>query len=473
MLLLIAVLFCIFLIIGIPVAFALMLASIPVFVLGGTMPPTVAIQKMVTALENFPLLAVPFFILAGNLMNATGITDRLVRFSRLLTGWMAGGLAQVSIVLSFMMGGISGSAVADASMEARLLGPSMKEQGYSTGFIAAVLAFGSVITATIPPAIGLILFGFINEVSIGRLFLAGIIPGAVLAVILMFTSWVIATRRGYVPDIPFPARKQVDGPFLSRDAMLVGIVPAALLLFGAFGLFSLSATGQDLLLFSLIMSLILYKEFRDSIWAIVFPIFLIIGFRGGYFTATEAGVFLVFYAAFIGVVVYRELTISKLIGAFRDTMSDLGMVMLLIMMAAVLGYAMTIERAPQQITEYMTSITEDPAMLLLIVCGILVVSGMFLEGAANILLVTPIVMPVLTHAGFDEIHMGILIVTLINFGGLTPPVGVIMFTVCGILGCKTGEFTRASIPFFIAMAVFFLLLAMVPGISLFLPTALM
>ena len=423
MLLIIAVLFVIFLMIGIPVAFALMLASIPVFVLEGTMPPTIAIQKMVTALENFPLLAVPFFILAGNLMNATGITERLVRFSRLLTGWMAGGLGQVSIVLSLMMGGISGSAVADASMEARLLGPSMLAQGYSKGFIAAVLAFGSVITATIPPAIGLILFGFINEVSIGRLFLAGIIPGVVLTAILMTTTYIVASRRGYVADLPeLPKARELGASFL------------------------------------------------DSMWALVFPVFLIIGFRGGYFTATEAGVFLVFYATFIGVVVYRELTIPRLVEAFRSTMSDLGMVMLLIMMAAVLGYAMTIERAPQQITEYMTSITSNPSLLLLIVCGLLVVSGMFLEGAANILLVTPIVMPILIHAGFDPIHMGILIVTLINFGGLTPPVGVIMFTVCGILGCKTGEFTVAAIPFFIAMLVFFVLLAMMPSLALYLPT---
>ena len=185
MLLIIACLFALFLVLGQPVAFALMLAAIPVFLLTGTMPPTVAIQKMVSATQSFPLLAVPFFILAGNLMNEAGITERLVRFSRLLTGWMAGGLAQVSIVLSMLMGGISGSAVADASMEARLLGPSMREQGYAPAFISAVLAFGSIITATIPPSIGLILFGYINEVSIGRLFVGGLLPGLLLTATLM------------------------------------------------------------------------------------------------------------------------------------------------------------------------------------------------------------------------------------------------------------------------------------------------
>ncbi len=426
MLILIAVLFTVFLVIGMPVAFALALASVPVFILTGAMPPTVVIQKMVTATQSFPLLAVPFFILAGNLMNVTGITFRLVKFARLLTGWMAGGLAQVSIVLSFMMGGISGSAVADASMEARLLGPSMNKQGYSKASTAAVLAFGSVITATIPPSIGLILFGFVNEVSIGRLFLAGVLPGIFLTIVLMITSWFVAHKNGYKPDLPK--------------------VPS----------------GKEL-----------WSSFSESIWALAFPVILIVGFRFGLFTATEAGAFLVFYALCVGFFVYRELDRKKLYEAVTGSVSDLGMVMLLIIMAAVLGYAMTIERAPQQITEFVTTLTENPVLILTLVVAVLVISGMFLEGAANILLVTPIVMPVLVNAGYDPVHMGILIVTLINFGGLTPPVGVIMFTVCGILDVKTGAYTRASIPFFIAMVVFFVLMAAVPSLTLLLPNALM
>ncbi|MBO6719491.1 MAG: TRAP transporter large permease [Rhizobiaceae bacterium] len=426
MLVLIAILFAVFLVLGLPVAFALMLAAIPVFVLTGTMPPTVALQKMVTATQNFPLLAVPFFILAGNLMNATGITERLVRFARLLTGWMAGGLAQVSIALSLLMGGISGSAVADASMEARLLGPSMLSQGYSKGNTAVILAFGSIITATIPPAIGLILFGFINEVSIGRLFLAGIVPGVLLTLVLMLTTWWVAKRNGYVPDLPQrPTARELGASFI------------------------------------------------ESIWALAFPFILIIGFRFGFFTATEAGVFLVFYALFIGTVIYRELNWQKVYDAMRASVSDIGMIMLLIMMAAVLGYAVTIERAPQQITEYVTTLTSEPLLMLLLVVAVLVISGMFLEGAANILLVTPIVMPVLVDAGYDPIHLGILMVTLINFGGLTPPVGVIMFTVCGILGAKTWEFTKASAPFMLAMAVFFAILVGFPALSLYLPRVLM
>src|SRR5690606_5971207 len=189
--------------------------------------------------------------------------------------------------------------------------------------------------------------------------------------------------------------------------------------------------------------------------------------------ATEAGAFLVFYALFIGLFVYRELTWERFYEATKSSITDLGMVMLLIMMAAVLGYAVTIERGPQQITEFVTGLTQNPALILVLVAALLIVSGMFLEGAANILLITPIVLPVLVHAGYDPVHMGILIVTLINFGGLTPPVGVIMFTVCGILDVKTGAFTRAAIPYFAAMALFFAILVLFPGLSLYLPGKLM
>lgn len=426
MLMLIAALFALFLILGQPVAFALMLAAIPVFVLTGTMPPTVAIQKMVATTQSFPLLAVPFFILAGNLMNASGITERLVRFSRLLTGWLAGGLAQVSILLSFMMGGISGSAVADASMEARVLGPSMIEQGFSRASTAAILAFGSIITATIPPSIGLILFGFINEVSIGRLFLAGILPGTLLTLTLMVTTWIVARRHGFQTDLT-----------------------------------ALPKRGE------------LWASFRESIWALMFPVFLILGFRFGIFTATEAGAFLVVYALLVGTLVYRELDAAKIVQAMKDSLHDLGMIMLLIMMAGVLGYAITLERAPQEVAAFVTHVTENPAAILLLVVGLMILSGMVLEGAANILLITPIVMPVLVQAGFDPVHMGILIVLLINVGGLTPPVGVIMFTTCGILNVKTGAFARAALPFFLAFALFFAVLALVPALSTALPNALM
>jgi TRAP-type transport system large permease protein len=302
----------------------------------------------------------------------------------------------------------------------------MIKQGYSREFTAAILAFGSIITATIPPSIGLILFGFINEVSIGRLFLAGILPGVLLTAILMATCWIVAKKNGYQADLK--------------------TIPTA----REFG-----------------------RGFLDSVWSLMFPVILVVGFRFGIFTATEAGVFLVAYAALVGRFIYRELTAEKLYRAFKESVTDVGTIMILILMAAVLGYAMTIERVPQQVTEFVTTLTSDPLGVLLLVVGLLVITGMFLEGAANILLVTPIVMPVLVSAGYDPVLLGIVMVTLINFGGLTPPVGVIMFTVCGVLDVKSGKYARAALPFMLAFVVFLTLLIAFPQITLVLPNALM
>lgn len=424
MLTLVAILFFVFLLLNVPVAFALALATIPVFIFGDYMPATVAVQRMYDATQSFPLLAVPFFILAGNLMNTTGITQRLLKFARLLTGWMVGGLAQVSIALSALMGGISGSAVADAAMEARLLGPAMEKRGYAKGFSACVIAFGSVITATIPPSIGLVLFGFIAEVSIGRLLLGGVIPGLMMTAVLIGATSVVANYMGYEPELK-------QRPTLRELAV----------------------------------------SFKDCFWALVFPIFLLLGFRYGFFTASEAGAVVVAYALFVGIFIYRELTWSSFIEAMQHSVVDIGMVMLIIVMAAALGYAITLEQAPQAITEFLGTFAGSPYVTLLVVLALLFVAGMVMEATVNVLLITPLVLPALVSQGFDPVHVGVVMVILITFGGNTPPVGVIMYTVCGILRCSFNEFVKWSWPFILAMVALIAFLALVPDTVLFLPDA--
>ena len=426
MLTVIAVLFFVCLAVGVPVAFALGLATVPVFFASDYMPLTVAMQRMYGATQSFPLLAVPFFILAGNLMNITGITERLLTFARLLTGWMIGGLAQVSIVLSALMGGISGSAVADAAMESRLLGPAMARRGYATGFTATVIAFSSVITATIPPSIGLILFGFISEVSIGRLLLGGVVPGILMTLVLMGVTSLVARRMGYQPELAErPALRAVAASFL------------------------------------------------DCIWALLFPVFLLAGFRFGLFTATEAGAIVVLYALAIGAFVYRELTWANLLAAMRDSVLDIGMVMLIIVMAAVLGHALTIEQAPIAITGFLADLPGDRYVTLLAVLAIVFVAGTVMEATVNVLLVTPLVLPALVQVGFDPVHMGVVMIVLVTMGGNTPPVGVIMYTVCGILKCSFADFVKWSWPFVVAMILLIGAMALVPDIVLFLPNRLM
>lgn len=406
---------------GMPVAFAIGCAAF-LFYIFGPMPPAIAVQKVVAATQSFPLLAVPLFVLAGHLMNESGITDRLIRLASVLAGWIRGGLAQVAIALSALMGGVSGSAVADAAMEARILGPSMLARGYSRGFACAAIAVGSLITATIPPSIGLILYGFLGNVSIGRLFVAGIVPGVLMTLLLMATAWLVARRRGYRPE---------------RDTL---------------------PSGREVLC-----------AMWESKWALLFPVVLIVGIRYGLFTPSEAGAFAVAYALAIGFLVYRELTQAKVLAALRHSLTDTGMIMLIIMFSAMIGYMITLERVPQDATAFLAGLTRDPAVLMLILVAFLALLGMFLESTVVTLLLTPILVPVVTRLGIDPVHFGMVMMTTVTLGSMTPPVGVAMYTVCGMLNCPMDEYTREALPFLGAVILLVVVMAFWPGLVLFLP----
>ncbi|WP_417447281.1 TRAP transporter large permease [Kangiella sp.] len=426
MLSIVALLFVFFLLTGVPVAFSIGLASIPIFIFTDYMPPSIVVQKMVGITQSYPLMALPFFVIAGNIMTSAGIATRLVNFSQVLTGWMIGGLAQISIVLSLLMGGISGSSVADASMQSRLLGMPMIKKGYSKGFTGAVIAYSSIITATIPPSIGLIVFGFIGNVSIGKLLIAGIVPGILLTIALMICTHFLAKRKGFeLEKKPLPKLKDVA------------------------------------------------KSFIESFWALIFPVILVVGFRFGFFTATEAGAFVIFYALVIGAFVYKELTVKKLKDCLTSSLKDIGMIMLIIIMATVLGYVISLEQAPNAIALALTRITDNPTATFLLILGFLVIAGMVMEATVNVLLLTPLFLPILTSLGFDPIHFGVIMITIITLGGSTPPVGVTMYAVCGLLNCSPKEYIKESVPFLAVILGVFLILALFPSITLFLPNLLM
>ncbi|MGP9685136.1 TRAP transporter large permease [Halomonas sp. AOP25-F1-15] len=413
--------------IGMPVAFAIGIAGFSYFLLPDTFLPTsIAVQRIVSSTQSFPLLAVPLFIFIGHLMNASGITPRLVHLSTLLAGWMSGGLAQASIVLSTLMGGVSGSAVADAAMQSRVLGKSMIKGGYSLGFTGAVLSVGGLITATIPPSIGLILYGYLGEVSIGRLFIAGLVPGFLLMVALMVTTYIMAKRRGYLP-----VRENLP-------------------------------TGREVL-----------KALRSSIWAILFPVWLLVGIRYGLFTPSEAGAFAVAYALLIGCVIHREMGIKEILNAMRASVRDIGMIMLIIMFSGIIGYVVSFERVPQTIAELTLGVFSSQITLLLTLAVLLVFLGMLLEATVVVMLLTPILVPVIKAAGVDPVHFGLLMMTLVTFGGMTPPVGISMYTVCGILRCSFYDYSRELLPF--ALAVFAVVLGIIffPSVVLFLPNLLL
>ena len=424
--LLIVVLFLVLLLLGMPAAFAIGLPSFLFFIDNDFVPVSIAVQKIASATQSFPLLAVPFFVLAGNLMNVTGITPRLIRFSTLCTGWIAGGLAHVCILLSAIMGGVSGAAVADAAMEARILGPTMIERGFTKGYTSGVIALGSLITATIPPSIGLILYGYVGSVSIGRLFIAGIVPGVMMTLSLMVTAWLIAKKRGYKPEL-----KEIPE---ARDVL---------------------------------------KGLNDAKWAILFPVFLIGGIRFGVFTPSEAGAFCVFYALIIGLFVYREMGWADVWGVLRQSVGDVGMIMLIIMLSSMLGYAIIFEQVPQNMAAFMFTLTNDSTMIMIMILVFLVVAGMFVESTVLVLLLTPIFVPIVTRIGFDPVHFGILMMSIVTLGSMTPPVGVAMFTVCGLLKCPTQEYVVESLPFAFTVLTLVAVLIFIPDVVLFLPNLLM
>jgi len=420
--LLVLILFLIFLAIGMPVAFAIGISGAAFFLQHPELPFTMVAQLPISQTQRVPMLAIPLFIFAGNLMNAAGITERLIKLSTLLTGHMRGGLAQVSVVLSTLMGGVSGSATADAAMEARILGPEMIRKGYSKGYSASVIGFTSLITATIPPGVGIIIYGTVGEVSIGQLFAAGLMVGLIMMVILMMTVWVTSLIKHYKPEREHRASmREIAG------------------------------------------------SLQETIWALIFPILLLVGIRFGLFTPSEVGAFACIYAIAVGVLIYRELTWKKLITTLMLTVRDIGAIMFIIALSGIFGYGIPFDRVPQAFTGFILGISTNPHIVMLIIVGFLVIVGMLMEGSVAILLLTPILLPMVQTLGVNAVHFGLIMCSVITMGLLTPPVGISMYTVCSILDCSTNEYLKECLPFVLAVLLEIILLVFLPDLVLLLP----
>ncbi|MBQ7785017.1 MAG: TRAP transporter large permease [Clostridia bacterium] len=412
------------LVLNVPIAFVVGLAGASYFVFSGSLPFSVAVQRVVAQTQSYSFLAVPFFIFAGSLMNESGITKYLLKLAKMITRSMWGGLAQINILLSTMMGGISGSACADAAMEARVLGFDMIKRGYSKGYTVAVTCLSALVTATIPPSVGLILFGYVGGVSIGRLFMAGIVPGVLMAAALMITVALTARRRGYEP----PTAKIEP---LNKAEVLSTI--------------------------------------EESWPAILFPIILLVGIRMGVFTPSEAGAFAVVYAIVIGKFVYHELTWEKFRISLKNACIDTGVILLIVCLSGMFSYVITLEKVPVFLTGWVSGITTNPYILQLVILLLLFILGMFLDSDVNTLLLTPIFVPIIESAGIDPVHFGVMMATLLTVGVMTPPVGTACYIVCGILDCPVEEYVKESIPFFCAVLLVFAILIFFPDIVLFLP----
>ncbi|MFZ4405709.1 MAG: TRAP transporter large permease [Paracraurococcus sp.] len=411
---------------NVPVAFAIAISALSFFFLTDGLPVDIFFQKMVSATESYPLLAVPFFVLAGSLMNAAGITRRLLQLADALVGHLTGALAQACTVLATLLGGLTASSSADAAMLSKLFGPEMVKRGYSAAFAAAITSSAAIITALIPPGIGLIIYGYLADVSVGRLFLAGVVPGLLLAASLFLTTWVIARRRGYAPARPhFAGWREV------------GIAA------------------------------------KDAIWALLIPVFIIVGLRYGIFTTTEAGAITVLVTIVIGAFIYRELTWAKVPGVLRETVLDTSSVMLLICAASAFGFYLAWERLPPAMAAWMVGLTRDPQTLLLLINILLIVLGTAVEGTAALIILTPIFVPVIMKFGIDPVQFGIVLVTNLTIAGITPPVGQMMFISCAVLRVPMEVYSIEILPFLGAMCAVLLLITFVPEVSLWLPDLIM
>jgi tripartite ATP-independent transporter DctM subunit len=406
---------------NIPIAFALIGASLTYFVfINTTMPMEMVIQQFVTAVESFPYLAVPFFIMLGSMMHYSGISEALMNFAETLVGHMRGGLAQVNVLLSAFMGGITGSANADAAMDSKMLVPIMVEKGYSKPFSAAVSAASSTVSPVIPPGTNLILYAIIAGVTVGDMFLAAYTPGIIMTIAMAITVDIISKKRNYKP---------------SRDRI---------------------ASPKEIII-----------AFVKSIWALLIPFAIIMGMRMGVFTPTEAGGIAVLFAFVVGFFVYKKLELKHIPIILMDTVKGTGAVITIIASAKVFGYYLTLERIPQMITEALMSMTSNPLVLLMVINLILLIVGMFIEGGAALVILAPLLVPAVKALGVDPIHFGMIFIVNIMIGGLTPPFGSMMFTVCSITGVTLEDFLKEVWPFIISLLVVLVIVTYSESIALF------
>ena len=405
-----------------PISFAIAISALSFFLIDDGIPLKIFAQKMVSATDSYPLLSIPFFVLAGAIMNKAGITGRLLALADALVGHMTGALAQMCTLLATMLGGLTASSSADAAMLAKVLGPEMVRTGYSPAFAAVITSSAAIITSLIPPSIGLIIYAYIADVSVGRLFIGGIIPGLLLALSLMLMTWYVSKKRGYLP-----LRDHYAG------------------------------------------NAVVWGAFKEAIWALSIPVFIIVGIRYGIFTPTEAGAMTVIYTIGVGLFAYRSLRWQDLPQVLKETAMDTSSVMLMICAASAFGFYLAWERIPPQMAGWLIIVTKDPLYLLLLINVTLIVLGTAIEGTSALIILTPIFVPILLKLNVDPVHFGIVLVTNLTIAGITPPVGQMMFISSQVLHVPMEDYAIEVLPFLGAMLVVLLLLTVFPAITLWLP----
>jgi len=404
----------------VPVAFALLAVSLAYILFLSPLPPTVGVQRMVSGVDSFVLIALPLFILGGNLMNSGGLTQRMLNATLAYVGRVKGGLAQTNIGVSLVMGGVSGSAVADASALGSMLIPAMRKGGYTAPFSSALTASSAVIGPLIPPSIPMIVIATTAGLGVGEMFLAGAVPGIVLALGLSVATMLLARKYEW----PLEAKANLRA---------------------------------------------IFKRTAVAVPALVAPAIIVGGILSGVFTPTEAASILCVYALVVGVVIYRNLGIREMFRAGLASAMDASGILIIMAAAAAFGYVLTIENVPQLIATALEPLYAVPWLFLLLINILLLLLGMFMEALAVIILLTPILMPAVLAAGIDPVHFATLVVVNLMIGVITPPLGVVMFITNRIAGVTVGDFLRANTPYFVVFGIVLLLVTYVPLMTTWLP----
>jgi C4-dicarboxylate transporter DctM subunit len=390
-----------FLIIGVPVAFVLGLTPLVALITQGETPLVLVAQRIFTGMDSPVLMAVPFFILAGNIMGAGGMTQRLVKFCNVLVGPLRGGLAYINVAISMLFAGITGAAVADTSAVGSILIPAMKKEGYDSDFSAAVTATSSTIGPVIPPSIPFIIYGVLGEVSIASLFLAGFVPGILLGLFQMVVIWFYARKRRY--------------PKRSRPSFRESI-----------------------------------RVSGDAFLVLLMPIIILGGILSGIFTPTESACIAVFYALFISLFVYRDIHLKDLPRILIRTGATSSLVMLVIGTASIFSWLLASEEIPHSVTDAILALTHNKILILLLINILLLIIGTFMETTASLIILTPVLLPLMLKIGVDPLHFGVILVLNLVIGLTTPPVGVCLFVACAIGQTNLERLSRAILPFLVA-----------------------
>ncbi|OYU48481.1 MAG: ABC transporter permease [Rhizobiales bacterium PAR1] len=454
--------FLLLMVFGVPVAVSMVTASLAYIAVYGIAPDVIVAQRMIAGVESFPLLAVPFFILAGNLMNIAGVTGRIYSFAVDLVGWMRGGLAQVNIIGSVIFSGMSGTAIADAAGIGTIEIKAMKDHGYPVEVAVGVTAASATLGPIIPPSLPFVIYGMMANVSIGSLFIGGVVPGVVMTLMMMITVWVWARVTGWGADAKFSL------PRIGKALVEIAVVflfPAAVYVFEYFGM---SENRSILLSLGCVLTLDYIFKFA-AVMPLMTPVILIGGMTLGWFTPTEAAVAAVMWSLFLGLVRYRSMTMKTLAKATFDTIETTASVLFIVTAASIFAWLLTVSQAAATFSAFILGITQSKWVFLILVNLLMLFVGCFLDTIAAITILVPILLPIVLKLGIDPVHFGLIMTLNLMIGLLHPPLGMVLFVLSRVAKLSVERTTMAILPWLVPLFLALLIITFVPEVTLWLP----